>query len=73
MGTDNLFTKNRIGRRARKQEVQNKRKTRWLIICESSKTEPNYFKGLVAHLNANKETAERIKVDIKGTGKIQKA
>lgn len=43
------------------------KKTKWLIISEGEKTEPNYFKGLVNFLNENGKN--NISVECVGVGK----
>ncbi len=58
MGTDDLFHKKRI---RREKELDRKRKFRSshdlsLIICEGTKTEPNYFKGVRTGLRLNRES-----------------
>jgi hypothetical protein len=57
MGTDNLFHKKRQRRERELRRIQEIRAVHdlVLIICEGSKTEPNYFKALRAYLHLNKE------------------
>jgi len=50
MGTDNLFHKKRAARKKTLAEAVEYRRTQWLILCEGSETEPNYFDGLIKHL-----------------------
>jgi hypothetical protein len=50
MGTDDLFKKKRQGRKKRKVENREMRSRQWLIVSEGTKTEPNYIRGLIAHL-----------------------
>jgi len=61
---DKLLEKRRERRKKRIENVRNLRETQWLIICEGEKTEPNYFKGLVAELNLKGIN----KIDIKTCG-----
>ena len=50
MGTDNLFHKKRAARKRALTGAVEYRQTQWLILCEGSETEPNYFDGLIKHL-----------------------
>lgn len=60
MGTDNLFHK----RKAREAKSLERRKAmrapyaKVLIVCEGSKTEPNYFEGLKEHYQLNSANIE---------------
>lgn len=58
MGTDNLFHKRRERRARELMRIQKIRAAHdvILILCEGTKTEPNYFKGLRSHLRLNKES-----------------
>ena len=51
MGSDDLFKKRREERRKRKENIKNQKSSNWLIICEGTETEPNYFKGAIDELN----------------------
>lgn len=51
MGSDNLFNKRRKERSKRKENVKKLKSSNWLIVCEGTKTEPNYFKSAVAAIN----------------------
>jgi len=57
MGTDDLFHKRRIFRDRDLMRKTNHRSAHEivLIICEGSKTEPNYFSALRTHLRLNRE------------------
>lgn len=50
----------------RKHDVRSKRRY-YLIVCEGSKTEPNYFEGLKQDLPKGILTA--FQIDIEGTGR----
>ena len=71
MGKDNFHHIKRAGRKKREENTRNLRATQWLILSEGAKTEPNYFKGLVAHLN--KESGGSIKIKAEGLGKNTKS
>lgn len=60
------FKKRREGTSKRKSAFIEERKTKWLIVCEGAKTEPNYFKGLEKHL---KEKGGKIEVEAVGKGR----
>ena len=64
MGTDNLFAKKKAKRKKRIEDVRSLRETQWLIVCEGEKTEPNYFKSLVADINCSSTN----EIDIKPCG-----
>jgi len=51
MGSDDLFKKKKIAKRRAPNRSQ---KDRVAIICEGTKTEPQYFTGLRRHLKINK-------------------
>ena len=70
---DDLFRKKQRERQRRKEENRRLAPSRYLIVCEGKKTEPNYFKGIEARINS--EYNSRISVDSKielsidGTGR----
>lgn len=70
MGTDNLFYKGVEKRAIRKVEIRNKRATTWLIVCEGTVTEKNYFEDLVKYINQHGKY--EIKVKVMGTGENTK-
>lgn len=57
MGTDNFFHKKRERRESEYRRMQKIRAAHEvvLILCEGTKTEPNYFNALRSHLRLNKE------------------
>lgn len=67
MGNDNLFYRRKQIRLQRISKEMNLRAETWLIICEGTKTEPNYFKSLFEYVN--KTSANKINVKICGEGK----
>jgi len=67
MGKDNLFHKNREGRRKRLENIQKDRQTQWLILCEGGKTEPYYFDALVKYLNIGSHKSIDIRTCGEGT------
>lgn len=55
MGTDNINKRRSIERKQRiSRELQTRAET-WLIVCEGTKTEPNYFKALFDYINSKYE------------------
>ncbi len=44
MGNDDLFKRRKKERIKRKENIRKLNPSKWLIICEGEKTEPNYFK-----------------------------
>ena len=68
MGSDDLFKKRREERKIRKENIKKQKSSKWLIVCEGEKTEPNYFKGAVSYFNKFIEKDYRLKVDIVGMG-----
>lgn len=65
---DNAILK-RLSRKEEKEErIEFKKKRRFiLIVCEGTKTEPNYFEAKKQELPAN--VLETVEIDIQGTGK----
>ena len=66
MGTDNLLSKKRAGRKKREVEVRNHRTTTWLLLTEGEKTEISYFNGFVDYLN--RTGSRKIEVEPYGLG-----
>lgn len=60
MGSDDLFKKNKARQSLARRKPSKKVGARFLIVCEGSKTEPNYFKNL--------KNTERINADIEIIG-----
>lgn len=67
MGTDDLFKRTREERKKRTSKQLKLKKQRWLIVCEGTKTEPNYFKQLIDFMQ--KQSNLELKYDIFGTGR----
>jgi len=67
MGTDDRFKKRSVERQSRISKEINKRAETWLIVCEGTKTEPNYFISLFNY--ANSKSDKTIKFKVYGTGK----
>ena len=53
-------------RKTREKKLIEERQTKWLIVCEGEKTEPNYFKGLESFL---KEKSGKIDIVARGKGR----
>ena len=68
MGSDNMFNKRREERRKRKENVEKQRSSNWLVVCEGTQTEPNYFKGAILEINEGIEDKYKLKVKIVGKG-----
>ncbi len=70
MGTDNINKRRSIERKQRiSKELQTRAET-WLIVCEGTKTEPNYFNALFDYINS--KYGKKINCVVKGTGKNTK-
>ena len=68
MGSDNLFAKRREERKKRKENIQKQKSSNWLIVCEGTQTEPNYFKEAIDEINKNIDDKYKLKVKIVGKG-----
>ena len=70
MGSDDLFNKRREERKIRQINVLKQKSSNWLIVCEGTKTEPNYFKEVINRINKllDKENQFRVKIVGKGVG-----
>lgn len=68
MGTDNLFKRRSEERKKRNEEVLKQKSSNWLIVCEGTKTEPNYFREAIDEINKNIDEEYRLKVEIVGKG-----
>ena len=51
MGTDNLLNRRKNERQKRLSKERKLREETWLIVCEGTKTEPNYFSSLINEIN----------------------
>lgn len=72
MGCDDLFKKQREGRKERKFEYEKPKANSYLIVTEGKRTEPLYFSGMVAHIlkkmGGNINVYELPQFDINGEG-----
>lgn len=64
---DQLFKKRQIARKERTSKEINERSETWLIVCEGTETEPNYFERLIKY--ANSKSDKKVKYVIEGTGR----
>ena len=69
MGTDNLFNKRRIERKNRSENIRKLKSSNWLIICEGTKTETNYFSEAIKSINKNIDNDYKLKAKIIGKGR----
>ena len=58
MGSEDLFHKRkaRSNSKLQREKQERARSKRYLIVCEGSKTEPNYLKELINDLRINQKT-----------------
>ncbi len=68
MGSDNLFKRRQEERKKRKENIKRQKSSKWLIVCEGKKTEPNYFKEAVDVINEEIDYKYKLKVEIVGMG-----
>lgn len=68
MGSDNLFNRRKEERQKRKENIEKQRSSNWLVVCEGTQTEPNYFEGAVAAINEDLDDKYKLKVKIVGKG-----
>ena len=66
--SDNLFKKRREERKKRVENIKKQKSSNWLIVCEGTETEPNYFKGAIEEINKNLSADYKLKVTIVGKG-----
>ena len=66
MGSDNLFRKRRATRRSRKEEIKKQKPSTWLVVCEGTKTEPNYFKSAIEEINKKLDDNSKLKIKTVG-------
>ena len=69
MGSDNLFVRRKNERQKRKENIAKQKSSNWLIVCEGTKTEPNYFIEAINEINKNIEDEYKLKVKVIGTGR----
>ena len=68
MGSDNLHIRRSAERKSRKENILKQSSSNWLIVCEGTKTEPNYFEKAIQDINTNIEDKYRLKVKVVGKG-----
>ena len=66
MGTDNLLNRRKNERQKRLSKERKLREETWLIVCEGTKTEPNYFSSLINEINKNRRNKIKYKIISKG-------
>ncbi|MDO4369112.1 MAG: RloB family protein [bacterium] len=68
MGSDGLFNKRREERRKRNENIKFQRSSNWLVVCEGTKTEVNYFRGAISSINERIDNKYKLKVRVVGKG-----
>lgn len=68
MGSDDLFNKRRKERRKRNENIKIQRSSNWLVVCEGTKTEVNYFRGAISSINEGIDDKYKLKVKVVGKG-----
>ena len=51
------------------ENIKKQKSSNWLIVCEGTETEPNYFKGAIEEINKNLSADYKLKVTIVGKGR----
>lgn len=72
MGSDDFFKKRKGNRKKRKIESKDLAPYRYLLVCEGTKTEPNYFIGIKKLIDKRYEGKVKVNnynIDILGTGR----
>lgn len=64
---DQLFKRQQAARKERISKELKERSETWLIVCEGTETEPNYFERLIEY--ANSKSDRKVKYVIEGTGR----
>lgn len=64
----NMHKRRKEMRQQRRTDTLNQRDTRWLLVSEGKKTEPNYFDAAIKEYNKKLEGKQKIKLDIRGQG-----
>lgn len=67
MGSEDLAKRRSKERKTRISKEKELRAETWLIVCEGTKTEPNYFKSLLDYVNTL--STKKIKFKVVGTGR----
>lgn len=68
MGSDNLFSRRKNERMKRRENILNLKSSTWLVLCEGTKTEPNYFTGATNYINSFLNPKDRLKIKVVGKG-----
>ena len=68
MGSDNLYIRRTQERKKRTENTIKQKSSTWLIVCEGTKTEPNYFEKAVEEINKKIDDEYKLKVKIVGKG-----
>mgnify|MGYP003571294647 CR=1 FL=1 len=55
-------------RSKRSENTKTLKSSKWLIVCEGTKTEPNYFKQAIDEINKTIDNKYKLRVDIVGKG-----
>lgn len=74
MGSDDFFKQRKGNKKKRKEESKKLAPYRYLIVCEGTKTEPNYFQGIKKLIDIKYEDKVTVKgrkfdINIVGTGR----
>lgn len=76
MRTDDFFKKKKGIKKKRKEDAKKLAPYRYLIVCEGTKTEPNYFMGIKSIIDKTFEGIVKVKnkydIDIVGQEGIPK-
>lgn len=68
MGSDNLHMRRTAERKKRQENIRKQKSSNWLIVCEGTKTEPNYFQKAIEEVNKVIDDDYKLKVKIVGKG-----
>lgn len=71
MGSEDLQKRRKQARKERKSKEIELRSETWLIVCEGTKTEPQYFIDLIEYINS--VSKKKIKYKVEGTGRNTKS
>lgn len=68
MGSDNLHIRRAAERKRRRENIIKQKSSNWLVVCEGTKTEPNYFEKAVDEINKGIDDEYKLKVKVVGKG-----
>lgn len=68
MGSDNLHVRRAAERKRRRENIIKQKSSSWLVVCEGTKTEPNYFEKAVDEINKGIDDEYKLKVKVVGKG-----